>query len=260
METLTLTSWQELRQWSRAFNPEEKKFAFRGQADSRWRLKTSLARYFLDHHVEPDEWRKRELRMYCSFRRQLLDACPGMYGTYPALDILSLMQHHHAPTRLLDFSYDPNVAAFFALEDSRDESAIYVVDCNGLARRRKQLRLRAYCGPTHAPVCSVFQKDDDGQYLLVGSILQAKFPHGRLVAQRGCFFVPGSISEPIREELVKTKVTLPRALVNESLEQLKAEGYARDTLFPDLDRIAGQAKRIAVYGGSDCACAQVGNG
>lgn len=256
METLKFNSWPDLKQWLAKFKPRQKRFAFRGQADSGWALQTRLARHFWDHHVADNEWRAREKKMYCGFRTQLLITCPGMYDDWDELNILSLMQHHGAPTRCLDFSYDPKVAAYFALEDSRGESAIWVVDCSLLQRRRKERGFPAYCGPTHHPRCSVFRKYDVRQSRLVGSILQADRYHGRLVAQRGCFFVPGAISRKIANDLVHTKVKLSKSLVVESLEQLKADGYEHDTLFPDLDRIARHAKRSSVIGGVECACGQ----
>ena len=254
MREIKINSWLELSDWLDGFKPAEKKFAFRGQADAEWHLTTRLARHFLDNHVNEHQWRLRERKMYCHFRTRLLKTCPHMYDDWPPPAILSLMQHHGAPTRLLDFSYDPKVAAYFALEDSRDRSAIWVVDCPFLEQRRQEKGLDPYCGPTHEPDCREFQKDPDGRYRLVASILESTHSHGRLVAQRGCFLVPGSISEWVDESLVHTKVELSADLVDESLEHLSAEGYNRDRLFPDLDRIARQAKRSAVLGGPDCAC------
>ena len=252
MEKTTLQTCSELQKWFKQYAKNQNQFVFRGQADNNWPLQTSLARYLVDHHVASNEWRKRELKMYCEFRESLLLACPGIYEDWPAQEILSLMQHHGAPTRMLDFSYDPKVAAYFSLESSRGDSAIWVVDRNHLDQRRNELGLGTfdYCGPKHDPY-DVFHKDEEGKYLLVGSILTPKKPHARLAAQRGCFLVPGSISKEIDYELVYAKVELSRALVVESLKQLEHEGFDRPYLFPDLDRLAQRAKRSSVLGGPD---------
>src|SRR5216684_3693164 len=41
---------------------------------------------------------------------------------------LALMQHHGAPTRLLDFTWSPYVAAFFALERATSDAAIWAIN------------------------------------------------------------------------------------------------------------------------------------
>jgi hypothetical protein len=255
MKELPLTKWSELQQWLAQYEDGQTRFAFRGQADSKWELQTSLARHFSAHYVDEHQWRQRELKMYCEFRERLLKTCPCMYEKWDALDILSLMQHHGAPTRMLDFSYDPRVAAFFALEDSRGDSAIWVVDGHDLENRRNDMGLAEYdyCGPKHDPY-DVFHKDDKRDYRRVGFIRSAKEPHARLAAQRGCFFVTGSISNEIDHHLVHTKVTLSNSLVVEPLKHPEGEPYSRECLFPDLDQLAKQARRLSVIGDPDCSC------
>ena len=193
--------------------------------------------------------------MYYVFRERLLNACHEMYKKWDPLDILSLMRHHGAPTRILDFSLDPKVAAYFALEDSRGDSAMWVVDRVHLEERRKKIGLTEYdyCGPEHNPY-DVFHKDDEGKYRSVGFIRLAEKPHMRLASQRGCFFIPGSISKEIDDELVHAKVKLSKEIVVESLEHLRVGGIAHDVLFPDLDKIAREAKRGSVIGGPEYLC------
>src|ERR1700739_1556162 len=46
------------------------------------------------------------------------------------LEWMALMRHHGAPTRLLDWTRSPYVAAFFAIAEAREdeESAIWAID------------------------------------------------------------------------------------------------------------------------------------
>jgi hypothetical protein len=254
MQKLEFNTWAQLQQWLEQYKDGQKQFVFRGQADSEWPLQTSLARHFVDNHVNEHEWRKRELKMYRNFRENLLETYRGLHKRWIPLDVLSLMQHYHAPTRLLDFTYDPKVAAFFALEDSRGESAIWVVDKKRLEQRRRKKGLLDYCGPVHNPRYNVFQKDEEGKYRLVGSILDPKQKNDRLAAQQGCFLVPGSISKYISDDLVHAKVRLSSKLVVESLNNLEKQGYNCKRLFPNLMKMAKEAKRFSVIGDACCSC------
>ena len=58
-------------------------------------------------------------------------------------EALAIAQHHGVPTRLLDFSYDPNVAAYFAAEKPiGEEVAVWCVDLQLIALAGKDLRCR----------------------------------------------------------------------------------------------------------------------
>jgi hypothetical protein len=113
METITLHNWTGLKDWTDEHN-HQNRYVFRGQGDSAWPLRTSLARHFIASKIKSEEWRKRELKMYRMFRERLLNVCPGMYDNWNPIDILSLMQHHGTPTRLLDFTYSPLVVGHLA--------------------------------------------------------------------------------------------------------------------------------------------------
>lgn len=188
--------------------------------------------------------------MYRIFRERLLEVYRDMHKGWEALDILSLMQHYGAPTRLIDFSFSPGVAAYFALRDTRGESVIWVVDSLALEERRKELNLHEYYGPDHDPEYRMAIKDR-----LVGSIRMAKHPHERLAAQQGCFLVPGSISKPVSAELIHAKVKLSEGLVTESLRRLKGLGFDHADLYPKIKRLAREAKRFSVTGAADFPCA-----
>jgi hypothetical protein len=101
-------SWDELVQIRKDtfFDQVGKKFIFRGQG-SHGDLKTSIERAFEEFDIDGDDRLEYEKQLIRSFQRKapyhLKDV--GVPELNDTLEWLSLMQHHGAPTRLLDWSY-----------------------------------------------------------------------------------------------------------------------------------------------------------
>jgi hypothetical protein len=242
-----LQNWSELKDWLDQYGDGQTRYAFRGQANSDWLIRTSLARHFMKHPIPDDQWRRRELKMYRMFRERLLAIFGDMYKEWEPLDILALMQHNGIPTRLLDFTFRPHVAAYFALKSTCGDSAIWVVDCERLEQRSKDLGLGDYYGPTHVPhYTKLLDKQFKG-----GKIVTPQRHFNWLAAQRGCFLNTGSISQPIDTGLIDLKVVLAERLVIESLARLKGLGIDRHTIFPNLGRLAEEVNRFSTTGSAD---------
>lgn len=94
---------------------------FRGQGDSCWGLESSLgivAQYGRDGVASRKELRNAEVEAMHCFERdsKLRIDCNDI----SKIELLSLMQHYGSKTRLLDFTFSPLVALFWALSQ-RDE-------------------------------------------------------------------------------------------------------------------------------------------
>ena len=77
-------------------------------------------------------WRAREARAIRIFRRKAHNYLDDPRALDDDLRCLALMQHHGAPTRLLDFTKSPYVAAFFALESATDDASVYALNTPAL--------------------------------------------------------------------------------------------------------------------------------
>lgn len=223
-------------------------WAFRGERHAHWPLYTSLSRYFRDFKIDSKAWPEQERRILRIFKRkahQYLSQPPALDDDF---QWLALMQHHGAPTRLLDFTWSPYVAAFFALERATGEAAVWALNPAELgANRHDQLKNT----PTK-PNMDPRRKGNYARYFLPGrrAVLWVGEPdtmNRRLIAQSGTFALPGVLDLPIegilsrypQPESMIAKFILPGVKLRETgLRELYRMNITFATLFPDLDGLA----------------------
>src|SRR5256885_15234511 len=136
-----LDSWEEFLR--HVIHPPYSNWAFRGERDERWPLYSSLSRYFQNFRVARAAWAEQEARILRIFKRkahQFLDKPPALDDDF---HWLALMQHHGAPTRLIDFTWSPYVAAFFALERTLNDGVVWAMNptCIDSSRDSKPVRM-----------------------------------------------------------------------------------------------------------------------
>lgn len=228
--TETIGSWAQFREL--ADSRERKRWAFRGQAHADAPLYSSLSRYLMTHGVHPDAWPHQELRILRIFQRKGHQRIEQPPADDDLFQWLALMQHYGAPTRLLDFTWSPYVAAFFALEAASAPAVVW-----------------ALCPPL-LPAPDGMAPWIDGSYerdflpnrhrvLVVG---EPRRMNPRLSAQAGTFVTPGILDEPLEQlapedALVKLVLDAPR-LRRQAMESLYSMNINYATLYPDLDGLA----------------------
>lgn len=210
-------------------------WAFRGQRDDSWQLVSSLARHLGQFHVRSEEWPNQEARTLRIFKRKAhlhLDHVPADEDDF---QWLALIQHYGGPTRLLDFTWSPYVAAFFALEVAMGDCAVFALDTSAIARS-------VFVPLRNADVFhdSFLPGTEDHIYQGEPGVM-----NGRLVAQLGTFIVPGRIDQPL-DELVERvcgpdalcKIVLDQGMRDSALRALYDRNVHYASLFPDLNGLA----------------------
>lgn len=240
---LNIESWTQFREvLDRA---EYESWAFRGHSDSNWKLYSTISRYFIDFGIHKDAWPQQEYRSLRIFRRKahlLLTRVPNDGDSF---QWLALMQHHGAPTRLLDFTWSPYVAAFFALERATAKAAIWAIFPpklnNRMVRtiRASQKIEEDEIGPWIEGNYEQHFLPNRKQIVIIGEPQQM---NQRLVAQMGTFVMPGVLDKPIEE------IAPPAAVVKFTLETSKMRRDAMKelynmnitpySLFPGVDGLA----------------------
>jgi hypothetical protein len=242
MRVVHLTHWKAFVEETDQLNG----WAFRGEVSATWPLMTSLARRLQAYCPDPGLWPLREMRSLRIFRRKAHNYLNDESPLRDDLRSLALMQHHGAPTRLLDFSKSPYVAAFFALEHASADAAVYALNTprlwNSAPLAMPELTREAI-DPRIAGHFDRYFLPNTNPVIWFGEPAEMD---RRLVAQSGLFVIPGRIDLPLeqlldsyhqRNELL-TKYVLSQSMRREAMAALYRMNVTFASLFPDLEGLA----------------------
>lgn len=250
---VTLDKWADIHRYAKHG------WLFRGQREFDWELNTSLERCFHRLKVKRNYRRKIEDRIIREFRRAYHQFAQHVPDKKMTDEWLSIMQHHGAPTRLLDVTYSIYVAAYFAVEEADGDSAVWAIDAPWAKKR--SARLVEHAGKKNSALLKTVM-DDDGKVaklLMKKPYVVAAVPmnpfrlNERLRVQQGAFLIQGNISKTFAENLYALlrnsdsnrilKIKIPAKLRKKAREQLWAMDISCATLFPGLD---GFAKTLGI--------------
>lgn len=195
-------SWSKLKE---RFS-ERPLWAYRGQADARWPLETTI--YREANRNGTLEWKSlpsREQWVLYQFRRFAHHYRTDLPPEEDLLDWLALIQHYGGPTRLLDFSYSLYVAAFFAVEAASTDAAIWALSLPTLevaSYERLDFWPTGAIDETRRANNSKFHelvREPNG----IRTVLHVEPDrmHERLFVQQGLFLAPTDPNEPFMKNL-----------------------------------------------------------
>jgi hypothetical protein len=247
IKSATLSSWDELVRYETVQLSGKAPMVYRGQKEESWGLTPSLTRELNRVCEEETAMIDREKELLRSFKKAAhlyldsrhLPATNGLMGWW------ATMQHHGAPTRLLDWTKSFFVALYFAAEDaSTQDGAVWCLEPN---------RLRTETGSR-----SGFYGFDDlaspgfedlvyGDHRTWLAVAEPEVQVERMVAQQGCFTVSNDVLfshdsvlgrltiDSDSSESVLSKIIIPADSKPEILKRLLRLNISARTLFPGLD-------------------------
>ena len=254
--SVTLGSWNDIHSFVRTG------WIYRGQKSKDWPLRTSLERCCERLMIRPRRRNYIESELLREFRRTYYQYGQHVPAPESVVEWISLMQHHGAPTRLLDFTYSIYVAAYFAVENADSDSAVWAVRAAwALDQSIKKFedvgktsatRLRSPTREGHEEIARELLFSDP--YATTVIPLSPFRLDERLRTQRATFLVPGNIVWSFMENLLDLKghedqtnlikIEIPSALQWEAIDQLFAMNISRTSLFPGLD---GYSQSLGVF-------------
>lgn len=139
-------------------------------------------------------------------------------------DQWTIGQHHGVPTRFLDWTQNPLIAAYFAIEGGDEaDAAVYIINRDSFT--------------DSSDVEDLFSAPDE----IVLHI--PSYINPRIIAQKGVFTVHKNPLKPIDSTLAEmslpiTKVIIPHTSFNEIRNRLDWCGINRYFVYPGLDGLA----------------------
>jgi len=196
---------------------KDNRWLFRGHSNSKWILMPKAGRK--EFAGINDE------RQFRAWKRRAVE-----FISLPFEDDwgwLAIAQHHGLATRLLDWTFNPLAAAFFAVSEKADTEAI-----------------------VFAYRCEAVIEPDKVKPFDVNGVAKFK-PMGvapRIIRQGGLFTIHGNPERPLDEVMEKTdvleKIIINHSYRNELMYELSHYGINRATLFPDLDGLSAHVNWI----------------
>jgi hypothetical protein len=255
LEDFRVTSWAELNDllyegsWNDSLSRFRSSFAFRGESNCAYTLKTSLARLA----PAPERIESHLLRNFRKYARR--DSVPDD----SIWNWLAVAQHHGLPTRLLDWTYSPFVALHFATADLDNYGVDGVIWCVNFVKSNQLLpeKLRRVLGQEGSDAFTVemlsglagtiteFDRLSNDEFVL---FIEPPSLDSRIVNQFALFSMMSNPSARLDHWLASHPELYRRLIIKSDLkwevrDKLDQANITERVLFPGLDGLSSWLKR-----------------
>lgn len=235
---------------------------FRGQSKRVFKLQPGLFRHPDIEHSSTPHIRSKELesKLMERFKNQSVPYVGDKFDHEEDWGLLFFMQHYRIPTRLLDWSYSPLVALYFALstvemkgERAADSCAVWALHpetWNAAALSFQKAPAKIF-GTSSAE--SQNYRTQAAYNLQDADAIAIEGIHNspRIVAQQGAFTIFGPTTKPLEDQFqaaaypkeVLSVITIKPEHIAELKSELLAAGILETTIFPDLEGLAIRLRR-----------------
>jgi hypothetical protein len=229
---------------------------FRGARDVNYDLKPGLFRH--PGGKTSSQLLELEWQLLTDYRHQAPPFTAGMPNG--DLELLFVMQHYRVPTRLLDWTENPFIALFFAIENAREEqigsekdAIVWLIDPVELNkktftnRRHADRVLGAYAGELEGIKPS---SRPDAININTPCALYGIHNTPRIVAQRGSFILYGNDilsmeHQPVLNlgsDHILRKIIIDGKKKREIFTHLFNMGISDSVVYPDLDGLSREIR------------------
>ena len=255
---VVIASWEMFEKEVSKMDQSHGRFVYRGQKDFGWSLESSLARLRKGF----DESREIEMRLHTAFMRRsttLLHPSVDTVLTASRSNFLwwAQMRHHGAPTRTLDWTRSPYVAAHFACESGEESGAVWCVNQTALEQQQRDSHDDRY---SEFLDYLVSRQPMEDRCTGEAQLYEETAPHlvvfadthllsDRMERQQGLFSYSNlpqkDHAEAMSHPEILTKLVILEEVKREFMHQLRLMNITGFSLFPDLDGIGRYCTEIA---------------
>jgi hypothetical protein len=274
-----IVGWDEFLDTCKIIWKNGLRMIFRGQKSDKWSLQTTFERsiYNIDNQIfemrknalgsdeKFEEIQRRVLReglngnsvidfeklIIRRFKRICSSFMERIPHTEKHVEWLVVMQHHGVPTRLLEWTYSPFIALFFAIELADDDCVVWAIDAD-----RLDTTVRSILSGEDSNYLEIVENREklfmelisrEEPQTLVYIINPFTLPK-QLILQQSVFLCPGNLNKPFEDNLTEnlfepnTRDMVKKYIIRytplikkEILQNLHGMNINKATLFPDFN-------------------------
>ncbi|MBO4727996.1 MAG: FRG domain-containing protein [Spirochaetaceae bacterium] len=253
MQELEINSFEEYREIVTEFGFHS--WIYRGQNNYSYELNSSLYRTITTNEKIRSSTKVRKVNLVREkYEKEIITAFKNTCHIYisdlpnktSTFDWLALMQHYGTPTRLLDFSFSPYIALYFAISGAKEDAAVYCINYKDIIKINKSSlsNLDDYYK-------NILQTQKDiNETILVP--FEPSFTNERLFAQQGVFLVPNSLNFSHHEILEKNyndnylKIKIGFNCFVDIISELQKMNIKASSIYPGFEGFCKSFENIGI--------------